>query len=344
MKKHLIITILAAFALGTAAVSAFDQPAVQQLQAKDHIVIFGDSTTAAGIRTAGYVQLLILAMNEQMPGVKVSAICKNTRATNSLLGPGGWILGSKFQALQQPEQPPTISLIILGLNDSKAGAAGVEPYTKNLREAVGLLRERKQTVILTTPSTWGGLTQTKPYAEAAHVLATELKCPLIDLYAVQTELISAHTKDGNLDPAFCPTWDGVHLSAVGNTLWAGTILKAFGLKPEWKKYQLQTAVTEVGVLYRSDLVKSCVWSIDHRLGHALSIDTEICDVGRDPRLASTASYEEGNQNGEVCFHISHRTSTLSLSLPVRGQGVGEQRVVGRFCLIAVPGVQPVVSL
>lgn len=117
----------------------------------------------------------------------------------------------------------------------KAGPGGVEPYTKNLREAVGLLRERKQTVILTTPGTWGGLTQTKPYAEAARVLASELKCPLIDLYAVQSELITAHTKDGNLDPAFNPTVDGVHLSALGQKLWAETILKALGLKPEWQK-------------------------------------------------------------------------------------------------------------
>ena len=235
MKIHFIFNLLAMLALGQATLSAFDQPAVQQLQAKDHIVIFGDSTTAGGFGPAGYGQLLTQALGEQLPGAKLSAICKNTRTTDTLLGPTGWILGDKFETLRKAEPAPTISIIILGLNDSKAGPGGVERYTKNLREAVGLLRERKQTVVLTAPSTWGGLTQTKPYAEAARVLATELKCPLIDLYAVQSELITAHTKDGNLDPAFNPTVDGVHLSALGNKLWAETILKALGLKPEWKK-------------------------------------------------------------------------------------------------------------
>ncbi len=39
MKKSIIITILAALVLGLAPLMAFDQPVVQQLQAKDHIVI-----------------------------------------------------------------------------------------------------------------------------------------------------------------------------------------------------------------------------------------------------------------------------------------------------------------
>jgi len=30
-------------------------------------------------------------------------------------------------------------------------------------------------------------------------------------------------------------FDGVHLSKLGNKLWAETILKALGLKLEWKK-------------------------------------------------------------------------------------------------------------
>jgi lysophospholipase L1-like esterase len=241
--QSLLLALLLAFA-GTA--SAFDQPVVQPLTANDHLVVFGDSTTASGCNPAGYVQLLIQAMNEQVPGAKVSVICKNTRTTDSLLGPGGWILGQKFfEGLRSSEPAPTISIIVLGLNDSKAGPKGTEKYLSNLREAVGLLRDRKQTVILTTPGTWGGLEQTKPYAEAARALASELKCPLVDLYASQSALISAHTQDGKLDPVFNPTCDGVHLSAVGDTLWAGTILKAFGLKPVWQKYQLRAWVSGI---------------------------------------------------------------------------------------------------
>ncbi len=48
MKISLLLSLLAVLALGQATLSAFDQPAIQQLQAKDHIVIFGDSTTAEG--------------------------------------------------------------------------------------------------------------------------------------------------------------------------------------------------------------------------------------------------------------------------------------------------------
>ena len=145
MKCNHLITILAALALGRMSALGFDQPVVQQLRTNDHIVVFGDSPTVGGCKPAGYVQLLIQALNEQMPGVKLGAICKNTRTTSSLLGPDGWILGSKFQREQQqyPDQPPTISIIVLGLNDSKAGPQGVEPYVQRLREAVGLLRERK---------------------------------------------------------------------------------------------------------------------------------------------------------------------------------------------------------
>ena len=241
---------------GAGTAVAFDQPQICTLKTNDHIVFIGDSTTAGGFGPTGYGQLLIQALGEQMPGVKVNGIGKNTQPSGFLVG----VLGPNHLfdklvkdglAKAEPEPAPTICISIIGLNDSKSGPSGVETFTKNLREGVRLMRERKLTAILATPSTWGGLTQTKPYAEAARVLAAELKCPLIDLYAVQSELITAHTKDGNLDPVFNPTCDGVHLSAVGSTLWAGTILKAFGLKPEWKKYQLNTAVTEVGALHRA---------------------------------------------------------------------------------------------
>lgn len=250
--RHAALAFLLVAGQMAAPASAYEQPAVQQLQAKDHIVIFGDSTTAGGLKPTGYVQLLNQAMEEQIPGVKVSAICKNTRTTDSLLGPDGWILGAKFfEKLRQSEPAPTISIIVLGLNDSKAGPGGVEPYTRKLREAVGLLRERRQTVILTTPTLWAGYDQTKPYAEAARVLATELKCPLIDLYAAYADHVTKNMKDGKVltgtqlfdteEPVI-----GLHLGVLGNTLSAQTILKALGLKPDWKKYQLCLSVKGKG--------------------------------------------------------------------------------------------------
>ncbi len=274
-KQHthtFLLAVLAAFALGQATASAFEQPKVYELKPKDHVVIFGDSTTVAGCKPAGFVQLLIQAVAEQIhdQGVKVSAICKNTRTTSSLLGPEGWILGRKFKTLQDAEHKPTVAIIVLGLNDSKAGPSGVEPYVKRLREAIGLLRDRKQTVILVTPSTWGGLEQTKPYAGACRALAKELECLLIDLYAVHVDHIVANTKDGRLLPSDNPTVDGVHYSEVGDTLTAGAILRALGLEAVWRKYQLQVALNR------------------------------NCDVTVEPNLSVNEPYEPGAKVTLTC--------------------------------------------
>ena len=251
-KRSVLCLALLCCLIGADAVLAFDQPQVYTLKAKDHVVIFGDSTTAEGIRPTGYVELLKQAIGEQIPdqGVKVSAICRNTRATSSLMGPTGWVQ-KDCKSLLNSDQPPTLAIIVLGLNDSKGGPKGVEPYVANLRESVGLLRDMKQTVVLVTPSTWGGLTQTKPYAEACRTLATEMKCLLIDLYAVHADHIVANTKDGKFLPGTKPTWDDVHLSVVGNTLSASAILRAIGLKPVWQKYQLQVSARPVGIAYQA---------------------------------------------------------------------------------------------
>ena len=240
--RHAMPAVLLLGGLITTSAFAFEQPAVQQLTAKDHIVIFGDSTTVGGCRPAGYVQLLIQALNEQVPGVKVSAICKNSQKSGSMLG---WIPG-KFEELRKAEPAPTISIIVLGLNDGDVVA-----YTKNLREAVGLLRERKQTVILTTPTLHANLDKTKPRAEAARALATELKCPLIDLGAAYTDYAIKNMKDGKFLPG-TGLYDneesviGLHLGQLGNTLSAKTILQALSLKPEWKMYQICLSVSGKG--------------------------------------------------------------------------------------------------
>ena len=56
MKKSVLLNLLAVLTLGHTTLSAFEQPAVQQLTAKDHIVIFGDSTTAGGLKSTGYIK------------------------------------------------------------------------------------------------------------------------------------------------------------------------------------------------------------------------------------------------------------------------------------------------
>jgi lysophospholipase L1-like esterase len=219
---------------GAGTAVAFDQPQVYQLKPKDRVVIMGDSTTVGGCGVAGYVQLVNQALQEQLPdqNITVGAKCKNTRTTATLLGKGGCVTEMK-ESLGKPDFS-TVVIINLGLNDSKSAENCVAPFTDNLRQAVTLLREMKVTPIVCAPSVWGGVTQTKPYAEAARALPAEMKVPLIDLYAAHADHVVSSTKDGKLLPGTNPT-DGVtrlgmHLSVVGETLSARAILQALGLR------------------------------------------------------------------------------------------------------------------
>jgi hypothetical protein len=126
-----------------------------------------------------------------------------------------------------------VAIINLGLNDSKSGTNALASYSENLRWAVTQLRSLKVTPMLCTPTAWRGLNQTKGYADVARQVAAELKAPLIDLYAAHADAIVGGAK---------PTRDGTHLNGLGETLSASAILRAFGLKPEWQKYQLRVAI------------------------------------------------------------------------------------------------------
>ena len=239
MKTHLILSILAALTLGQAALLAFEQPAVQKITAKDHIVIFGDSTS--GRRPAGYVELLTQALNEQVPGVKHTTIAKAQKWTGDLPSMIPYLV-----KMLPSEQPPTICIIVLGLNDRD-----VDVYAKNLREAVGVLRGHKQTVILTTPTLFNDLNKMKAHAKAVQDLATELKCPLIDLSAAYTDYAMKNMKDNKFLPG-TGLYDneqsaiGLHLGQMGEILSAKTIIQALGLKPEWKMYQICLRVNGKG--------------------------------------------------------------------------------------------------
>ena len=226
---------------------AFEQPAIYQLKPKDRVLILGDSTTSDGIQPAGYVQLVEQAQREQILGmdVKVWGYGFAMKGTWTLLGDRGYVNGY-VKSLLGKEGAPTVVIINLGLNDSKSGINGVVAFVENLRQAVDMLRTFGVTVILCTPTTWGGLSQTKPYAEAGRTLAAELKCPVIDLYAVHAEQIAAHTKDGVLTPGANPTRDGAHLNGLGETLSASAILQSFDLKPIWQKYQLRVRLSRNG--------------------------------------------------------------------------------------------------
>jgi hypothetical protein len=128
-------------------------------------------------------------------------------------------------------------MINLGLNDSKGGEANVPVYEKWVRQYVEELRGIKMNVILCTPTLWGGLNPTKSYAAAVRRVANEMKCPLIDLNAAHADAFEQKKP---------LTRDGVHLNTAGEVLSASTILRAFGLKAEWKRYQLRISARRNG--------------------------------------------------------------------------------------------------
>ena len=241
--NHTLLTALLFCFTGLASASAFEQPQIYQLKPKDTVLVIGDSTTADGLKPAGYVRLVEQALSEQIPDqdVGISGLGYPMKTTAIL---DGQIANVK--KLLEKGNGPTVVIINLGLNDSKAKEKGVDLFTENLRKAIGELQAMKVAAIICAPTTWGGLTQTKPYAEAARALATETKCLLIDLYAVHADHIVANTKDGKLLPGTDPTRDGTHLNGIGETLSAGAVLQAFGLKPVWKEYQLRTMSRDQG--------------------------------------------------------------------------------------------------
>jgi lysophospholipase L1-like esterase len=225
---------------GSGTAVAFDQPKVYDLKPKDHVVIIGDSVTADGQCIGGFVRLIDQAQHEQVPelGVIVRA--------NGAYGAGMQHFPQHcgVERLAKSSNPPTVAIMALGLNDAGEGEKGLPTYTDRMRKAVTLLRELKMTVILCTLT--GARANWRLYSDAVRTVATEMKCPLIDLSAVYVDNKNKNTpnkdKPDDYLPGTNPHRDGCHLNMYGETLSASTYLKAFGLKPVWQKYQIRACV------------------------------------------------------------------------------------------------------
>jgi lysophospholipase L1-like esterase len=224
---------------GVAPLAAYDQPRVHTLRTNDHILFLGDSTTAGGLNAAGYVRQVEQAIGEQVPELKVtvSGIGRPGAPSGQMIEKD-WI-GNDVKPLLSGTNPPTVCVVNMGLNDALSGEKGVAPYGQNLRAVVRQGRALGMTMILCTPTLRGGLKMTEPYAAKARDVATEEKCPVIDLYAAHADQIAANTRDGRLAPGSDTTYDGVHLTAAGESASARAILQAFGLKPMWRKFQVR---------------------------------------------------------------------------------------------------------
>jgi len=234
MFKNIFWVLLCGLA-GTAV--AFEQPQVYQLKAKDHVLILGDSTSAEGYSLAGHIRMVDEAQYEQIPdrGVVVRAnATPGTRMTDLPKGMDSFLSKSIGQS-----HAPTVAIINFGLNDSKDGEKNVMNYIASARQAVSQLRTQNLTVILCTPTLWGGLEQTRAYAQAIRDLAAELKTPVIDLYAAHADHFVKNIRNGQQMPGTMLTRDGVHFTLFGEIFQARIYLQAFGLKPVMQKSHLR---------------------------------------------------------------------------------------------------------
>ena len=214
-------------------VAAFEQPKVYDLKPNERILILGDSTTHDGNTVGGYVRLVDQGIQEQAPERK--AAIRANAGYGARLVPGQpdkrQTMGEWLKPVQGHPNAPTTVMINLGINDSGGGEANLQTYEKWVRQYVEELRAAKLNVILCTPTVWNGH-QTKPNAEVVRRVATEMKCPLVDLYAAHAEACENKKRVHR---------DTGHLNMTGEILSASTILKGLGLKAEWKKYQLRVS-------------------------------------------------------------------------------------------------------
>jgi lysophospholipase L1-like esterase len=224
--------------------SAFEQPKVYDLKPNDYVYVIGDSTTHQGTLPAGYVPLTDQAVQEQLPGknIKVDGFHGGSGATS---GDHVKFVGPHLDQVIKAGRTPTAVVINIGLNDTGRGQ-GLPAYGDNLRKMVADIRARKMTAMLCATTTYRDLKFMTPYADMARTVAAELHCPLIDLQAAHVAHIEANTKDGKRVPGTDPTVDGLHLSAVGETISAKTFLQAFGLKPAWQAYQVRMVAMREG--------------------------------------------------------------------------------------------------
>ncbi|MEI8122971.1 MAG: GDSL-type esterase/lipase family protein [bacterium] len=237
--KHAIPAILLLGGLISTSVFAFEQPKVYDLKPNERILILGDSTTYDGTSHGGYVRLAEQGIQEQSPDLKV--VIRAWGGYGLPLVPENPAkrppFAEQWKALLGHPNAPTTVMINLGINDSGRGEAHLQAYEKWVRQYVEELRAAKMNVILCTPTLWCGLERTKPNADAVRRVATEMKCPLVDLQAAHVE--ACENKKGIHR-------DMGHLNMTGEILSASTILKAFGLKAEWKKYQLRITIGREG--------------------------------------------------------------------------------------------------
>jgi lysophospholipase L1-like esterase len=234
------------FALHTAA--AEDRTLV--LKAGDKIAFMGDSITAAGTGTNGYITLVMDALEKEGLNLSHVPAGKSGHKSNDMLK------RLDDDVISKKPQWMTLSC---GVNDvwhfklrlGKHVFEGVplEDYKKNIRAIIDKAQAANINVMILT-STMIGEDQSRelnqnliPYNAFLREIAKEKKCLLADLNKdMQEALKKLPDVKGRAkmfgDPQYKSdienklTTDGCHMNTLGNIMMAKGILRAFGLSEE----------------------------------------------------------------------------------------------------------------
>jgi lysophospholipase L1-like esterase len=232
MKRLLLLLVLTGLCgLGVVAQTALEALAAPAtpFRSGDRIVCFGDSITRFGNGPTGYVGLLRAAFTA--PGA--------SQVTVYDAGVGGDTTVRLQSRVAQDvlARHPSIVFVAVGLNDASwffdwNDAQSQVRYEAALRDVVAKIQAQGAVVVLATPTIFGeqhwGTNKFDAHIDTCVAInrkvAQDMQVPLCDLHALFLDYLSTHNPDNKASGIL--TVDKVHLSDLGNALWAEAVAKS----------------------------------------------------------------------------------------------------------------------
>ncbi len=204
--------------------------AATPLKQGDVVLFLGDSITAEGAHSKGFIPLIQKNFDEDHKDLKLKTI-------------GAGVSGNKVPNLQARVEKdvvakkPTIVFIYIGINDvwhgEKDPAKGTskDKFESGLNEVIDKITAGGARVILCTPTVIGEKKdggnaldkQLDEYADISRGIAAKRKLQLCDLRKAFADYLKTHNEKNEEKGVL--TRDRVHLTEAGNKLIAETMLK-----------------------------------------------------------------------------------------------------------------------
>lgn len=212
------------------------QPAPLKIKPGQQIVAMGDSITQAG----GYLRVMDAVFAQQYPDLKIPMII-NT----GISGQKAEDMVKRFQK-DVIARKPDIVTISVGINDvwhridQPADPQVLEQYRRNVERMVRMARDAGARVLVLSPTVIEedaeseGNRRLRPYIQAGRKVAQELNAEYVDLHELFIRVIEKRGRENDPDGRAAErlTTDGVHMTALGDTLMAVGVLRALGVPDE----------------------------------------------------------------------------------------------------------------